>query len=152
MKWRISCALLIIFSIASTAMHANTVVNKCLAHMNTHLISPDTAWLDECNLTDRNIKTLSNYLDKHPEITQLYLINNHIGDRGAILLSKHKTLKLLELRNNHIGVKGATALARSSIHMLDLEGNKLDFIALAKRNVPSSNKVHRSDNETIILG
>lgn len=117
---------------ANTILFSTSVnANQCIAGINSHIINLDTLWLDECHLTDKEVPQIIAYLEHHPKVTQLYLLNNFIGDAGAILLAKNKTLKVLELRNNLISVKGAKALARSSIHMLDMQGNKFNAAHLA---------------------
>jgi hypothetical protein len=77
-------------------------------------------------------------------------LHNNISDQGAILLSRNKSLKLLELRNNLIGKKGATALAHSSIHVIDLKGNKFEQEHLVSVAENSSSRNIKTD-EVIIL-
>ena len=150
MKWIKNTLLCSITSLALLPVYASPTTNNCINDFKSHIINSDTAWFDECGLKDNDVPILISYLDSHPEITQLYLLNNRIGDDGALLLAKNKTLKMLELRNNIIGKKGAIALAHSSIHMLDLQGNQFNgphLIAMAQNNVSK-----RSNNEVIILG
>jgi hypothetical protein len=137
--------LCIMLNLTSSVIMAKGFSNECLSHIKPHIISSDTLWLDECKLSDKEMPALVSYLIHHPKITQLYLLNNHIGDDGAFLLAKIKTLKMVELRNNLITLPGATALAHSSIHMLDLQGNKFNSLhRLALKG--------RGNNEAIILG
>lgn len=130
---------------------ASANANQCIANMNSHIINSDTLWLDDCHLTDKEIPQIIAYLEHHSKITQLYLLNNSIGDAGAMLLAKNKTLKMLELRNNLITVKGARALAHSSIHMLDLQGNKFNAAHLAALNKHAGSHVLPQQAEAIIL-
>lgn len=149
---RYNLLFLIIMNFVLIPTFANGVTNKCIADFKNHIISTDTAWFDDCGLNDSDIPKIVSYLKDHQEITQLYLLNNSISDEGAVLLSKNITLKLLELRNNLIGKKGATALAHSSIHMIDLQGNKFSYKHLASLNHDAfKNKIQRPD-DVIILG
>lgn len=139
-----------ITSLALLPVYASPTMNHCLTDMKSHIINSDTAWFDECELKDNDMPTLISYLNSHPEITQLYLLNNQIGDEGAFMLAKNKTLKMLELRNNIIGQKGAIALAHSSIHMLDLQGNKFNGPHVVE--MAQNTRLNRANNEVIILG
>jgi Ran GTPase-activating protein (RanGAP) involved in mRNA processing and transport len=137
MKWMTRCVIFLILNSIVIPVFALTEINKCLTDFKSHIINKNTIWFDDCGLSNNDVPKIVSYLNKHHEITQLYLLNNHIGDEGAILLAKSKTLKMLELRNNDIGKKGVTALASSSIHMLDLQGNKyksVGLIAIAQNN------------------
>ena len=151
MKW-ISRLILMIMSVLFIPAFASGVNNKCITDFKNHIISSDTAWFDDCGLNDRDIPIILSYLKTHKEITQLYLLNNNIGDQGAILLSQNKSLQLLELRNNLVGKKGAQALAHSAIHMIDLQGNKYNSKHLVEMNHQTfKNKIQKPD-EIIILG
>ena len=68
------------------------------------------------------------------------------------LLSKNKTLKLLELRNNFVGKQGALALTHSSIHLIDLQGNKYSSMRLVAMTHKSFRNKIQGPDEVIILG
>lgn len=147
MEWKKYSIVFLLCNLIAPGVFAKNSMNSCLAHISDHIINSDTAWFDDCGLKDQDVPMIVSYLSQHPQITQLYLINNQIGDAGAILLSKNKTLKVLELRNNKINSKGAKALARSNIHMLDLQGNHYNMARAT--TVAESGK---SQDEIIILG
>lgn len=151
MKKTIQKAALIVAFLLSTTVYSKPLNNVCLASLNQHIINSDTLILDDCHLNDQDLLTLATYLKAHKNIVQLYLMNNQIGDKGAVLLSQVKQLKIVELRNNQITHRGAKALAQSSIHMIDLEGNQFNkskSSALAKNNNSQLKSPH---GDTIII-
>lgn len=151
MKYLVYYLLLMTTILVTSTVYASSIQNHCLVNINKHIINSDTALLDECNLQDNDIPALISYLNSHHYITQLYLMNNHIGDNGAQLIAKLKNIKMLELRNNEITKIGATVLARSSIHMLDLQGNKFNSSSTADLAQSSNNALQRHNNTAIIL-
>lgn len=152
MRWKQELLKIICASLMVAPVFADNNHNQCIAEFKSHIITADTAWFDDCELTDKHIPIIISYLNEHPEITQLYLLNNKVSDDGAIMLAKNKTLKLLELRNNLIDQQGVKALAQSSIHMIDLQGNKVDHVHLLAMNKHSfSSKKIQRPNEVIIL-
>jgi len=82
--------------------------------------------LQDLNLSAADVPDICLFLKDHPNINNLNLKNNNIGDAGAILLARITTLKALNLRANNIGADGAKALAdNSSLKWLNLRWNHI---------------------------
>jgi Leucine-rich repeat (LRR) protein len=81
----------------------------------------------EEKLNDDDIILLSNALAKNSSITNVSLIAQNFGDRGATALATIKHLRKLDLWGCEVKVAGATALAKSNLEILNLRENHIVY-------------------------
>ena len=113
--------------------------------------------LDGCQIKDEDIITICEYLDKHPNVTKLWLDQNQITSEGVETLSKNKTVTFLSLWQNKIDDKGAIILAENneSIVHLNLYDNQITEkgkSALEDMLNRNQNKVKASNINMMVLG
>ena len=106
------------------------------------------------SVTDQDIQeVIVPFLNEHPEIENICLNNNNIGDNGAKALASVKSLKAIGIRHNHIGDDGAKAFAISdSIEHLGIANNKIGdvgFKALASN--PSIKTLNAYEDATTVI-
>jgi len=77
-------------------------------------------------LSDKDMGILVDMINLHPEITNLDLGSNDIGDMGAQFLTKLKYVTTLCLRRNNIH-NGFNELVKKEWLSLDLSSNNLDL-------------------------
>lgn len=92
-----------------------------------------------CQIDDHDIPSVIDYTLKHPEIKYLVLSYNKITPAGASLLAQQNKIPLnVYLDENNIGDKGAIILAKNTnIKKLSLENTSITSVgiqALAKNN------------------
>lgn len=99
--------------------------NACVAAIESHA-NYDYLEMNDCNIEDKDVPAIVNFLKNHPNTSHVNLDNNFLTSVGAQLLSEVKTLKSIYLIANHVGDKGAEALAHSSIEAIDLGDNQVN--------------------------
>lgn len=123
-KTLFALSLFSILCASSTFAALPGMKRNCLEHLDH--ISTDLSY---CNLKDKDIVKLVDYINSHPDYTQyiLYLDGNKIGPDGAEQLAKIKSsqLKALSLTSNQIGTKGAIALSKSNYEQLYVDDNEI---------------------------
>lgn len=89
-------------------------------------IKDNTLDLRFFRLTDEDVKVVCDFLNQHPEITELNVADTQISDLSAVALAENNTLISLNLSRNEIGPMGAAALAANkTLRQLDLSFNKI---------------------------
>lgn len=77
-------------------------------------------------LQDKDVASITAFLEQHPEIIELDLSDNLIGDEGATLLAETAQLRVLDLSGNKLGDKGAIALSScTTLQSLNVRRNPI---------------------------
>lgn len=95
--------------------------------------------LSNLNLSARDVSSIIEYLNEHPEITDLNLSHNELGDDGIMYFAKHNTSVItLNLAKNLICARGVIGFAQHNtvVTSLNLTSNLISEWAInfAKHN------------------
>lgn len=97
----------------------------CIQNAIDNVANDNQLFIQNCNLEDDDIPTITQFLQSHPSFIELYLDNNNIGDEGAKKLAEIN-LNILSIDNNKIGPLGAAALAKSkTLDTIWIESNRI---------------------------
>jgi len=82
--------------------------------------------LNKCQLNDAQAIALANHVRQHPQLFQLHVTNNDIGNAGMNALGALPHLTYLSANNNCIGNRGITSIAESkTLNEVELNGNQI---------------------------
>lgn len=166
----------VVFTLCAISLTASLPVfagDHCLENLTKHIIQDTILNLDSCKLTDADMPTVLDFLQKNPKITGLslehnsitgkgitnlasvsqidmvYLNANHLNDEDVAALVKWPSVKSLNLSHNAITDTGAAALAaQSNLVYLDLDDNQIgDNGAIAISSIPALISLNLSSNK-----
>jgi|GEM_PF-3105848 len=109
----VTAALFLAPAIAFSALRP---VNPCIKNIGDH-VNRGILELDNCNLNDRDIPALAEYIARIKSLHTVSLRHNNIGSEGAILLAqpfmaKNRIAHTINLDDNHIGPEGVAELVK----------------------------------------
>ena len=121
---KIITLLFVFFALISKNTYSETRVEECFSRPLRH-INDFQLLLYSCNLDDKDVPDILDYLSKYPKFYDVDLSNNKITDEGMRLLSSAKSIHDLYMDSNKLTTQGISYFSAM----------KLDFLSLYRSNV-----------------
>lgn len=88
---------------------------------------PSAIYLNKCSLDDNDIPKLLKFMKAHSFSGEVYLNENHITSKGAILLARYPDWHAYDLSHNNIGPDGLMAFLKDNyLYFLGIGYNPID--------------------------
>lgn len=118
---------LICLAFAFNAAYADNCVN-----LEEH-VSQNTLTLDNCYMNANELDRIVQFVNTHPEITTLSLVDNELHADAGKKLAGLINIKWLILNNNHLGDEGVKALATTlGVDDLYLADNQISDVGVSE--------------------
>lgn len=106
---------------------ANEITNPCLNHLSNNISSKMPINLNNCNINDNDISQLIEIMKSKKFSEQVYLENNKITSKGAMLLAQYPYPHSYNLDHNEIDQSGLMAfLGDKNLKLLGIGYNPID--------------------------